>query len=154
MIPLFLERTTQMPFNPGVFLSLKPSDTSAHNSASLLMGGLGAQTNAARFSAGGTGRMVFILTGSQTADANARTTATQLSYGTGTAPAALAAVAGTQVGGSLAWVSLTAYLTVPFTLHTLISGLVPGTSYWLDLAGSASAGTVTYKNLNLIAFEV
>lgn len=143
-----------MPYGPGVALSRTPTNPTALASASLLMAGLGVQTAACRIVAGGTGRLVVMITGDLVADANGRTSATQISYGTGTAPANAAAVAGTQTGGSLAWVSLTAQLTRPFAISTLITGLTAGTDYWLDLAGSSSAGTIQYTNLNLLAFEV
>ncbi len=143
-----------MPFAPGVFRTLTLTNPTAIASASLLHCGFGAQTNAARVTAGGSGRLLIFLSGDLVADATARIITCVLAYGTGTAPANAAAATGTTVGATLSWTSLTAQLTKPFAIHTLVTGLVPGTDYWIDLQLAASAGTGQPTNLNFVAVEL
>ena len=133
----------------------KPTDPAAFASATYTMGGLGvAGANAWAITPSVTGRVLFAISGYQLADATARTCTMQLSYGTGSAPAAGAAVTGTQVGGQPIWISLTGAIQAPFTMFWIQTGLTLGTAYWLDIAAKASAGTVTLKELNIIAFEM
>jgi hypothetical protein len=87
--------------------------------------------------------------------------ALQLSHGTGAAPAAQAALTGTQDGSVLqhtAPVAVTAPdVAVPFTLACVISGLVVGTPIWIDVAQKAITGSVAgyqMKNVSVAAVEV
>jgi len=145
-----------MPFQPvPASVSRTPANQTSLNSASLLMAGLGAIASVpCALTPTTTGRVLVTFTGNLVFDLGGRTSATQISYGTGAAPANRAAVTGTQTGGSQAMVSLANQLTVPFSIHTLITGLTPGTAYWFDLAGSDSAGTVQYTNLSFSAIEL
>lgn len=142
-----------MPFGPGVFRAVTLTNPTAIASASLLHCGFGAQTNASRVTAGDSGRLLIVLNGDLVADATARILTCVLAYGTGTAPANAAAATGTTVGGTLSWTSLTGQVTKPFALHSLVTGLTPGTSYWIDLQLAASAGTGQPTNLNFVAVE-
>lgn len=89
----------------------------------------------------------------------------QISYGTGTAPSAGGALAGTQIGQIETWTSLTNLMTGFLMAHAIITGLaVPsitathatGTAVpvWLDLAfNRVTGGTVTVTKMNILAFE-
>jgi hypothetical protein len=73
-------------------------------------------------------------------------------YGTGSAPAQNAAVAGTTIGGNnvqLAGPSVSGItgVNMPFTLVLVVSGLTVGTAYWFDLAAAISNAADAYSNL-------
>ena len=98
----------------------------------------------AYFTPGSSGKVMFIITG--TAFTNTATQAAQLipRYGTGTAPGANAAVAGTAATRARFVNSYTAFAEVGFAFAGIISGLTVGVTYWIDLAmGMASSGTAT-----------
>ena len=79
----------------------------------------------------------------------------QLSYGTGAAPANAATLTGTQVGPKIAYVAATAAEKAPFCLHAYVTGLVAGTTYWLDLAANQiTGGAVTLENIGITAIEI
>lgn len=88
--------------------------------------------------------------------ANSGTATTQIKvfFGTGTAPANAAAIAGTQVGNVLALDEPTATFQAAFANGGVITGLTPGTAYWFDLSLAASAGTSTMKNVSCNAVEL
>ena len=145
-----------MPFYPPTLTHRTPANQTALSSATYVMNGYGAiaANIGTRLTPGSTGRILVIVTGDMVENATAQTATTQISYGTGTAPANGDAVTGTQVGSELAWVSLTGQLTQTFALHTVITGLTVGTDYWFDLAGKSSAGTVQYTNANFLIVEI
>jgi len=63
----------------------------------------------------------------------------QLSYGTGNPPANGAALTGTQIGAIRTYTHSIAPTAVgdvhyPLSMHAIISGLTPGTLYWIDVA--------------------
>jgi len=93
-----------------------------------------------------TGRFYVHVSGMlQNSVANQNVTA-QLYYGTGAAPAASGAIAGTLATGAAAQYPLLATVAnaqVPFGFGTIISGLTVGTAYWLDLALSNGGGSGT-----------
>ena len=93
-----------------------------------------------------TGRLYVHVSGMmQNSVANQAATA-QLYYGTGAAPGASAALAGTLVPGAYAQDTLLATVAnaqVPFGFGAIISGLTVGTAYWLDLALSNGGGSGT-----------
>jgi hypothetical protein len=79
----------------------------------------------------------------------------QISYGTGAAPANAGALAGTQVGSNVHFVSSTAAGKVPFCLVAYVTGLVGGTPYWIDLAVQAvTGGPATVQDITIVAIEV
>lgn len=156
-----------MPYSPvPAFVAVNPSNPTAISSATYLMNGLGvAGASAFTITPTATGRVLILVTGDIVENATAQTATLQLSYGTGAAPANAAAVAGTQVGQQVAWVSLTGTLTSTFTLMALVTGLtVPtftgqgvqsaSTPYWLDVNSKSSAGTVQLTNLSCVAVEL
>lgn len=80
-------------------------------------------------------------------------TAVQIRYGTGTAPVNGAAGTGTTVGSTLNIGVNPAVSNVPASVEGLITGLTPGTAYWLDLGQAVGAGTGTVFNISCSAFE-
>lgn len=67
----------------------------------------------------------------------------QISYGTGAAPSNAGALAGTQVGTIQSYKNPTtvtaANVAVPFSTTATVTGLTPGTTYWVDLAAESIA---------------
>lgn len=110
------------------------------------------------------GRVIVLCTG---VVANGTTTdgATfQLAFGTGAAPSNNAAITGTAFGGQQAIASfVTSELSTSFALSGSFSvtglqylglGVNPSvTTYWIDIAFSSAAGTVTFTTVNLMAWE-
>lgn len=79
----------------------------------------------------------------------------QIYYGTGSAPASGAAIAGTATGNKLAGQSASALTKVPAPNIALITGLTIGTTYWFDIAfDNGGAGTATLEASSIGAFEV
>lgn len=103
-----------------------------------------------------TGRIVIIVNGTVlNASAIADGTSLQISYGTGTAPANAAALAGTQVGGIQKYVASTTAGKTPFCLAARVTGLTLGTAYWIDLAiADITGGTAAVTDVTITAFEV
>ena len=79
--------------------------------------------------------------GQITNSANNGLTNCVICYGTGTPPANGALQTGTIASQPARYVSTAANDYVPFSITALITGLVSGTTYWLDLAVSATGGT-------------
>ena len=78
----------------------------------------------------------------------------KLSYGTGTAPSAAGALAGTQTGPIFTMTALTGSLTAWFNIEVIITGLTVGTTYWLDLAAAQlTGGTATLTQCHIAARE-
>lgn len=110
------------------------------------------------------GDILVIISG--TVIANTGTTAThgakyQISYGTGTAPGSNATLAGTQVGAIGEYrngfaLSADTDLNFPFSIAATITGLTPGTAYWLDLAAESvtTASDIGFANVNISAIEL
>jgi hypothetical protein len=99
------------------------------------------------------GRIFLSICGNIVAT-NGNTATAQLSYGTGTAPVNGAAVTGTQIGAQIAQLALTGYLSTPFCLSAVITGLTITTAYWLDLALKSSSGNVSVTQVAVSAHEV
>jgi hypothetical protein len=84
----------------------------------------------------------------------------QLSYGTGTAPANAAALAGTQVGAVQEYTNpatvTAADVMVPFSTHAVVTGLTVGTAYWIDLAAEsvATASDMGLSGVSVTAVEI
>jgi len=146
-----------MPFYPhGNFVNVRPTGAAAQTSATYVMAGFGVS------GAGGswfltpqtTGRVLLLAGGLLTSGTTASTCTVQLSFGTGTAPSAGAAAAGTQQGNQPAWVSLTGALTSNFFLSTIVTGLTIGTQAWFDIAQKSSGGTLSVTLTELTAIEI
>lgn len=84
----------------------------------------------------------------------------QLSFGTGVAPNNAASLTGTQAGAVQDWINpaaLTAAdVAVPFSTTAVVTGLVVGTPYWLDLAAKSitTASAASLTNVSISAVEV
>lgn len=136
----------------------------ATSSTSQVMLGLVGSTPAATITPVATGRLFVIVSGLM-GNTTGNGSSVQLSFGTGAAPTAGAALTGTQIGQIETWTSLTGALTGQFVVHAIISGLaVPSfssarltgssTAVWLDLAFNAvTGGTTTLTKVNICAFE-
>lgn len=128
-----------------------PADPTGTASSTGVMMGL-AQSITPR----GTGRVLAIVTGSMANDNAVFSGAVAgIRYGTGAAPANGAALTGTLVGGSPAVDSTVSMQRDAFAAHAVVTGLVPGTPYWFDLAiarvtgGTASASRLTFTLIEL-----
>lgn len=75
-------------------------------------------------------------------------------YGTGAGPANGAALTGTTVGGVVSYGNGGAVYQPPFSITRIITGLTPGTTYWFDLAVSATGGTSTLTNVTCTVVEI
>lgn len=103
----------------------------------------------------GSTRLFLQISGDVTQTTTADGAKWQLSWGTGAAPANAAALTGTQVGSNPTMTFLTGVLTVPFCSQAIISGLTPGTAYWVDLALAAvTGGAASMTNMSVSAYEV
>jgi hypothetical protein len=79
----------------------------------------------------------------------------QLAYGTGTPPSNGAAATGTSIGNPVQISPDVASNLVPFSCSGIITGLTPGTAYWIDAQlKTVTSGTATINNLSLTAFEI
>ena len=79
----------------------------------------------------------------------------QISYGTGAAPANAAALTGTQTGVIKNFIASTAAGKVPWSIMALVTGLVAGTAYWIDIASAQlTGGAVTMQHINIVAIEL
>lgn len=134
---------------------LTPSNPTGTASATAVMMGLADGVAAGSIKLQGSGRLLIMLSGDIKNDTTGDGATVQLSYGTGTAPANGAALAGTQVGNTESFTALTGVLVVPFSQQAVVSGLTVGTTYWLDAAVKAvTGGTASILNLSLTAIEL
>ncbi len=84
----------------------------------------------------------------------------QLSYGTSTAPSNGGNLAGTQVGTIQTYTNpvtiVAADVHVPFSTQAVVTGLVVGTAYWLDLAAESNGtnSSVALTAVNVTAIEI
>jgi hypothetical protein len=129
-----------------------PADPAGTASASYVMMGIAVSLTPP---AGATRAMVM-LDGLIANSNNGGTSNAQLRYGTGTPPVNGAPAAGTAVGGVISYVATSGGGSyVPFSQSTMISGLIPGTTYWIGLALSApAAGTASVRSLDMTVFSL
>jgi len=133
-------------------LAVNPLGTT---STTFVMGGVG---SGCRITPNSTGRVLVILTGTISNSANGVLTSVGLRIGTGTAPVNGAAATGTSIGNP-AYTQPNASTTNVFYTVPLIgiaTGLVSGTSYWLDynIVTSNVAGTAVFQNVVCTAIEL
>jgi hypothetical protein len=101
------------------------------------------------------GKIFVTICGTMSNNNGAGGCAVVIRYGTGTAPANGVALTGTPLGGVAIRTAMTASTTVPFSLNAVITGLTPGTAYWLDLHQQAiGAGAASLSNVAVCAFEL
>jgi hypothetical protein len=139
--------TASLPAILGTVTTAAPTLTT---SATYVMMGLGGTASITPVLAG---RIKLVINGNIVAT-NGQSATAQLSYGTGTAPVNGAAVTGTQIGSQIVQTALTGYLSTPFSLTAVISGLTVGTAYWLDLALKSSSGNVSVTTVGVSAMEL
>ncbi len=116
------------------------------------MGGLGSSI---KFTPVVTGHMLIIMSGVVYTSVNGAQSIAQLYYGTGTAPAHAAALAGTAVGSKSAVEPIGGPHTeiAPFMTETY-QVLTVGTQYWIDAACSSNSGTCTLGQVVVTAIEL
>jgi hypothetical protein len=126
--------------------------TGTTNTTGLMMGLAGTITPAT------SGRVLFIISGnlqnSGTSIGNGAKA--QIRYGTGSAPANAGALTGNAVGTVISSVneSTTANTVQPFSCNAVVTGLTPGTAYWIDITLAAIvAGTAAATNISISAIE-
>lgn len=133
----------------GASYQATPADpTGTVSTTGVMMGLAGAITPAS------SGRVCVTITGDVQNNTNGSGAKMGVQYGTGSAPANAAAITGTSVGGIPVFTTAAANQRVPFCLTVIITGLVLGTAYWLDLMlGAVTSGTAAAKNLTITARE-
>ncbi len=102
-------------------------------------------------------QVMVVISGDIAQSGNDGNSTIQMHYGTGTAPSNGNAASGTVAGGRLniAFQGTGSKLKYPFSTNAIISGVTPGTTYWLDLGTTNSGGhTVNIKNVSISAFEL
>jgi hypothetical protein len=127
-----------------------PSGTTSLTGVMMGLGGVCSITPAK------TGRVLVLFTGNQLSSSASDGAASQIRFGTGSAPANGAALTGTTAGNPVATNSVTGPTqSNPFSNVALLSGLTLNTAYWIDLAVNAiTGGTATPQSLTFVAIEV
>lgn len=136
----------------GAVLQASPASPTNTSSASAVMMGLGSTctitpTNSTRINVQfyGTVYNSTLGDGSQM----------QVRYGTGAAPANGAAATGTTLGPNQTATSALASQFAPITNGGDITGLTPGTAYWLDVTlNTVTGGTANLVNVGCTAHEI
>jgi hypothetical protein len=79
----------------------------------------------------------------------------RLRWGTGTAPIHGAALVGTTVGTFVNYSVSVSGNRIPCAVSGIVTGLVPGTTYWLDASYgiNTAVGTGFLDNVQIIAME-
>lgn len=144
-----------MPYFPPAITVRSPANQTAITDVSGQHVGLGAiaAPNTCDFTTG-TGRALVILTGNMVASNTATTQTARFAYGTGAGPANATEQTGTLVGVAQSFVALTGHLTMPLALMAVITGLTPGTLYWIDLVITSSANSGQLTNGALVVIEL
>lgn len=156
-----------MPFEPTPSLvqAIFAAPTATVSTSQVMCGLAAGSTPLCVVSPQVTGRYFVIISG-LAGNTTGNGSSVQLSYGTGAAPVAGAALTGTQIGQIQTWTSLTGALTGQFVVHAIITGLaVPSvlasrlqaapTPVWFDLAfNTVTAGTTTLTKVNILAMEI
>jgi hypothetical protein len=75
-------------------------------------------------------------------------------FGTGAGPANGAAVTGTTVGNQPQYGNGSGTNQSGLSITRIVTGLTPGTTYWLDLSLSATTGTSTIRQPTCTAKEI
>jgi hypothetical protein len=132
----------QQPTNP----------TGTTNTSTGVMMGLG---GVCTIPPGATGRVFFQVSGIVENTVTGYGAYAQIRYGTGTAPANGASPSGSNVGAETTFSAPAAGYAVPFCLQGIVTGLTPGTTYWVDLfLAAVTGGTASVQRLSVTAFEL
>ena len=106
-----------------------------------------------------TGTIMIVISGDYDNGSGDNGCAARIRTGTGTAPANGAAITGTARGG-LVTMSIIASQgntsnRIPFHCNVLITGLTPGTAYWIDISLAAVVGgTARARNISISVIEI
>jgi hypothetical protein len=102
-----------------------------------------------------TGRIEVQVSAEAANDTASRGVTMQIRYGTGSAPSNGAAATGTAAGHAARMDQNNAANKSMLTCHAIITGLAPGTAYWLDVGFCGQgAGTTTLTGVGITAKEV
>lgn len=116
-------------------LQTTPQNPTGTTSATTVMMGLGSVfTLTPVYSS----RIKITITGFVNSSAATQLAALQIFTGTGSAPLNGGVSAGTALGSQIFATSTGAGAQVPFALTGILTGLTPGTAYWVDLGASSS----------------
>ena len=112
---------------------------------------------AGTFTPSGTGNIMIIITGDMNTTGSGNGGQVQIRTGTGTAPTHSAALTGTARGSLIKYNNggSQGIVSVPFTCNSIVSGLIPGTSYWIDISLAAiTGGTARVRNITISIIEI
>ena len=132
--------------------NFKPTNpTGTSSTSAFVMMGLGTTVT---ITPATSGKVLVIFSGTASNSTSGDGGALLIQYGTGTAPANGAALAGTQCGTAQTMTSPSAGGKEPFSLACILA-VTPGTTYWLDVAAeAATGGTFTPFQINVSAAEL
>jgi hypothetical protein len=141
-------------------LNATPADPSITTSSTGVMMGLG---SSATIRPTATGKINIQISGDIDNSSGGASALVQIRYGTGTAPANGAALTGTTLGARPVYTQSNATgllgLTFSpgrgnFSLSGVVSGLLIGTIYWIDISlATAGSGTARIRNVTITANE-
>lgn len=104
-----------------------------------------------------TTRIMMIIQGVMGSNANGCGAIASIRYGTGAAPAADAAITGTDPGGEIYFNNPATdnSAAAPFNIIRITSGLTIGTTYWIDVIKKAlTGGTANFGNIVITVLEI
>lgn len=106
-----------------------------------------------------TGTVHILVSGNISNNVSGDGAQTQMRYGTGSAPANGDSLAGTAIGNLSKIVNALIALLVPgsgnFTCNAIVTGLVVGTPYWLDLSlARITGGTASLSSISVSVVEM
>jgi hypothetical protein len=135
--------------SPNSYQATPANPTGTSSATGVMMGLAGTITPA-------TSSVISVTICGTTSNASATGNQWRIRYGTGGAPANGAALTGTAAGPVQTFTVLSgsANTTYPFSVTANITGLTPGTAYWLDLSLASTSGTATIINVGVSAIEI
>jgi hypothetical protein len=136
----------------GAVLQQSPANPTGSASTTGLMQGLGSTCQIAPL---WSTRIKVEFIGITANSTISQTIGTKVFWGTvaGGVPVNGAAPTGTQVGTNIGPDSGTANFHYPFVNGGIVSGLTPGTNYWIDMSLLTTGGTATIISISCNAFE-
>jgi hypothetical protein len=105
------------------------------------------------------GTLLIMVSGDLNHPAAAEGGQIQIAYGTGTAPVNGATQTGITTGSIIRYLNSSgnqgANSKVPFSIQSIVTGLVAGTSYWIDLQGaSTNTGVLSVNDVTISIVEL
>lgn len=134
--------------NPSTTLQTSVTNPTGTTSATGVMMGMG---GTCKITPGSTGRALVWFSGNDS-NTGVNTNTRSVRYGTGSAPANAAALAGTSFGNNTQVIS-TAAAPYSFHLSGIAFGLSIATPYWFDLGLGTNGGTANLTNVNCTVVE-